>query len=292
MQLITLKNELLTIEINPLGAEIFSIKDYTGREILWQGDPAYWNGRALNPFPLIGRLYESRYTYNGKSYDMPIHGFASSSLFTADKKGDTEAVFTLVDNETTRECFPFSFRFSIEYRLQNNELSVLFIVDNTDDNILYYGLGGHPGFNVPLCEGLKFEDYYLEFSSDGATRVDMSDKALVLKDDYPCAEMVGGRIPLSHDLFDHDAIILYDMPRKVTLKSDLDPFAIEVEFADMKYCAFWHRNRTDAPYICIEPWTSLPGRQDVVEDITTNPTLLSLQPGESKEHLITYKFSE
>ena len=29
---------------------------------------------------------------------------------------------------------------------------------------MYFGLGGHPGFNVPLEAGLSFEDYCLEFS--------------------------------------------------------------------------------------------------------------------------------
>ena len=29
---------------------------------------------------------------------------------------------------------------------------------------MYFGLGGHPGFNVPLEAGLSLEDYCLEFS--------------------------------------------------------------------------------------------------------------------------------
>lgn len=26
--------------------------------------------------------------------------------------------------------------------------------------------------------------------------------------------------------------------------------------------------KTDAPYVCVEPWTSLPSRQDVVEELS------------------------
>ena len=29
---------------------------------------------------------------------------------------------------------------------------------------MYFGIGGHPGFNIPMEEGLSFEDYELEFS--------------------------------------------------------------------------------------------------------------------------------
>ena len=30
---------------------------------------------------------------------------------------------------------------------------------------MYFGLGGHPGFNVPLTEGKRFEDYRLRFEN-------------------------------------------------------------------------------------------------------------------------------
>ena len=29
---------------------------------------------------------------------------------------------------------------------------------------MYFGIGGHPAFNVPLESSLTFEDYYLSFS--------------------------------------------------------------------------------------------------------------------------------
>ena len=43
---------------------------------------------------------------------------------------------------------------------------------------------------------------------------------------------------------------------------------------------FWHMPKTDAPYVCLEPWSSLPSRQDVVEDLETQPDLISLPAGE------------
>jgi len=54
----------------------------------------------------------------------------------------------------------------------------------------------------------------------------------------------------------------------------------------MEYLGIWHRPFTEAPYVCIEPWTSLPARKDIVEDFSTQPTLLSLEAG--KRYSNTY----
>ena len=32
---------------------------------------------------------------------------------------------------------------------------------------MYFGVGGHPGFAVPLEKGLAFEDYCLQFEAPG-----------------------------------------------------------------------------------------------------------------------------
>ena len=42
MDMETLNNELLTVEVSDLGAELQSIKDDEGKEYLWQGDDRYW----------------------------------------------------------------------------------------------------------------------------------------------------------------------------------------------------------------------------------------------------------
>ena len=42
--------------------------------------------------------------------------------------------------------------------------------ENKDDKVMYFGLGGHPGINVPLEQGKKFEDYSLCFDKAGDTK--------------------------------------------------------------------------------------------------------------------------
>ena len=81
-------------------------------------------------------------------------------------------------------------------------------------------------------------------------------------------------------MFDDDAIVLVDMEKGVTLKSSKGNRAIHVTYPDMPYLGLWHKPKTDAPYICIEPWSSLPSRKGIVEDLRTQPSLLSLQADE------------
>ena len=73
--MITLKNEFLTVQIDPLGAELQSLKGADGTEYLWQGDPTYWKSRATNLFPVVGRLQGQTYLVGGQPYEIGLHGF-------------------------------------------------------------------------------------------------------------------------------------------------------------------------------------------------------------------------
>ena len=157
---------------------------------------------------------------------------------------------------------------------------VLGVEKNADEKTMYFGVGGHPGFNVPFEKGTNFEDYYLEFASEKSVkRVGFSEDCFVTGEmtDFPLED--GVRLPLSHDMFDDDAIVLMNMAPSVTLKSRMSTKKICVTYPNMSYLGIWHMPKTDAPYICIEPWSSLPSRKDVVEDLETQPNLISLESG-------------
>lgn len=273
-----INNEFLTVEIEDLGAQLASIKDNEGTEYLWQGDERYWKDRALNIFPYVARLTDGKYTFNGKTYEMSIHGFSRETVFAVEHKSEDYIVFSMEDTEETRKQFPFSFRFEISYKLEGNKLLNMYSVINKGDEKMYFGVGGHPGFNVPLEDGLAFEDYYLEFDSEAkARRVLFSDDCFVtgIDDGY---EMKDGKvIGLHHGLFDDDAIVLTNMAKGVTLKSDKGGKGVHVTCEHMPYLGFWHKPKTDAPYVCIEPWSSLPSRKGIVEDFATQPSLISLE---------------
>ena len=280
--LYTIQNEELSMEVSSLGAQMMSLKAKDGMEYLWQGNPAYWEDRAPVLFPFIARLTNDTYTYRGKQYPMGIHGFAMSSEFSLEEKTDSSVTLVLTDNEKTRKQYPFAFTFQITFRLEGKCLKTICRVENHNENTMPFAVGGHPGFNVPLCEGEGFEDYVLEFSQPcEPDRIGFT-PALYVSGYQSRYLLDGGKtISLNHEMFDGDAIVLKNMDKEVTLRSRVSGKGVKVRYPDMPYVGFWHWPRTDAPYVCIEPWSSLPSRQDVVEEFSCKSDMIHLAPGDT-----------
>ena len=276
----TIQNEYLTVKINEKGATLWSIQDNESTEYLWQGDEKYWSNRAPNLFPYIARMTNGQYKFDGKVYYMNIHGFARDMIFKAEQISNNQIVFSINYTEETYERYPFLFCFSIIYKLEGTKLSITYYVRNDDVKTMYFGVGGHPGFNVPFENNTCFEDYYLEFDSiREAKRIGFSEDCFVTGELSVFPLEKGIQIPLRHDMFDDDAIVLTDMATCVTLKSKTGKKGIRVEYPKMSYLGIWHKPKTDAPYVCIEPWSSLPSRKGIVEELETQPGLVMLKSG-------------
>ena len=283
-----IKNNYLTVQINDVGAELWSIKDQSNTEYLWQGDATYWRSKAPNLFPYIARLTEGKYQLQGKFYEMGIHGFARGMVFEVEQVSERHIVFTIRDTEETYASYPYKFTFSVIYKLEDNRLVITYYVKNKDDKEMYFGVGGHPGFNVPLEEGLAFDDYYLEFDAVKVVkRVKFSEDCFVLEGTTEYLMEEGKKIPLAHNLFDEDAIVLTEMAKSVLLASKKGKKGIRVTYSDMDYLGLWHKPKTDAPYVCIEPWSSLPSRKGIIEDLATKPGLMHLDAGLEYENQYT-----
>ena len=282
---ITINNDFLTVQINPHGACLTSVCE-TGEEgpieYLWQGDSAYWAEQAPNLFPYVGRLTMGSYQLDNKMYQMDIHGFAKDSLFDVIMVHKDKAVFAMRDDSRTYAQYPYHFQLEIIYQLTGKRLDVTFKVENWDEKEMYFGIGGHPGFNVPIEKDLRFEDYFLEFAEDcHPKQICFSTDHFVEGEPIPYVLSCERILPLTHELFDEDALVLTDMPRRITLRSRKGKKALSVNFPEMDYVGLWHAPRTDAPYVCIEPWATLPSRKGIVEDLATQPGLVRLGSGES-----------
>lgn len=283
--LLSIKNKQLQLTVDTLGAQIMSIQSTDGCEYLWQGDRTYWTDHAPLLFPFIARLYGEKYTYKGKEYTLPIHGFAAHMEFTPQVCENT-LTMVLKSSEATLKYYPFPFVLTVTFTLEGSKLLVHHRVSNTGRNTMYFGLGGHPGFRVPLMEGEAFEDYTLEFSQPCyPDRVLFTQQVLVSGQTAPYKLENNKCIPLHHGLFDEDAIILQNTARQITLTGPKGR-GITMDFADFPYFGIWHMPKTDAPYVCLEPWSSLPGRQDIMEDFACRSDLITLAPG--KEYTATW----
>ena len=281
----TISNSKLSLTVDSMGAQMLSLKTADGTEYLWQGDPAYWKDRAPVLFPWVGRLTNNSYLYSGTPYTMGIHGFAAASEFICAEKTEEQLTLQLCSTEKTLKQYPFRFCFEVIYTLSGSCVEVTYRVRNAGTETMFFGIGGHPGFRVPLTQDGCFEDYQLVFSEVcQPDRVGFSKAVYLNGEDRPYSLEQGKTLPLRHDLFDEDAIILKNMAREVTLRSDASGRGVCVSYPDMPYLGIWHWPGTDAPYVCIEPWTSLPARQDVVEEISCKSDLIRLAPGKTYEN--------
>lgn len=281
----TIHNDAMTVTIDELGAQLMSITAADGTEYLWNGDPAYWTGRAPNLFPYVGRLTNDSYTYGGKTYQMTRHGFAKRTAFTTADQGAANLTLRMTDTPESRESYPFAFQFDVSYVLEGSALVIVYAVENRGRETMYFGLGGHPGFRVPLEAGESFEDYRLTFAHPSQPcRVLLSDAYMLSGHDAPYPLEGGTVLPLRHDLFDQDAIILKNFERTMTLSAGEGTRGLTLSCPRMRYLGIWHMPKTDAPYVCLEPWASLPSRQDVVEDLAQQNDLISLESGQRYEN--------
>ena len=283
----TIQNGILSVSAETDGAQLTSIRGRDGTEYLWQGDPAYWTGRAPNLFPYIGRLCGGTYTYRGGRYALPIHGLAPHLPFAPAEQGAEEMAFTLRSDAATLAQYPFQFRFEVRYRLRGAVLDMIYTVENLGGETMFFALGAHPGFRIPLSPGHAFEEYSVCFPEPcRPRRIPFSDRGLALPP-IPYGLEGGSRIPLRHGLFDQDAVVLEGTPKSVTLKCGGDAHGVTVSFPGIKYVGFWHQAGKGAPYVCVEPWSSLPSREGVTEDLETQPDLLSLPAGRTYVNTVT-----
>ena len=88
-------------------------------------------------------------------------------------------------------------------------------------------------------------------------------------------------LPLRHELFDADAIVLKDVSREVTLEREGDTCSVTVRYPDMPYLGIWHTPQTDAPFVCIEPWSALPAIDGKTVVMEKKKDLFRLEAGET-----------
>ncbi len=283
----TIQNDVLRVSASPRGAELQSVYHKNAeREALWQGDPRYWDGRAPNLFPFVARLNQGRYRYEGKTYALPLHGFLPSAMTKLYERTQSSMTFLLEDDETLYRDYPFRFSLYITYQLTDDTLAMTYHLVNRGENAMTFGLGAHPGFRIPFVEGTGFEDYYLAFDTpETPVRVLFNDDVLRTGEVAPYP-LENGRLPLRHELFCHDAVVLQNAGHSVRIGTDKSPRAIVVRYPDMPQVGFWHAQDTDAPYVCVEPWATLPARASEITDFSTSAEVLRLLPGGAYDNTV------
>jgi len=283
MSIFTIENDELKVSISSTGAELQSVFGKSGRlEYIWDGNPAIWAKRSPVLFPIIGTLRANRYFYKDKPYTMGRHGFARDMEFIPANQNKNSILFSIRDDEKTRAIYPFSFELGIIYKLKKNQLDVAYLVRNLGRQPMFFSVGGHPAFKLPLVTGTAYEDYYLEFNEEETKpRWPISREGLIEKQPIPLLVSTD-ILPLSKDLFAKDALVLkFPTSNMVSLKSDKTPHGLDFNFEGFPYLGLWAAPQAD--FICIEPWCGIADPVDSDQQLIHKEGIVELEPGKEFE---------
>ena len=276
----SIENDLFKVEVDECGAELCSIlsKKYD-YEYIWQADPEIWKGSAPVLFPIIGALKSGKFSFAGKSYEMPKHGFVrNSNKVRLINRTNSRLSFTISSDEETLAMYPFKFDMKISFFLFENRLQVFHEVANAGNDPMYFSIGGHPAFNYPWNEGQDKEDYYLEFErKENNSIFGFSDSGLLTKEEKPLMEETK-KLPLKNGMFDNDALIFTELnSSEVSIKAKGSKGKISMNFDDFPFLGIW--SKPNANFLCIEPWDGLPDFEDSDQELTRKPGIIKLGPG-------------
>jgi galactose mutarotase-like enzyme len=254
--MITIENEKLKAVISPKGAELQSlVNKETGIEYMWSGDAVYWSKFSPVLFPIIGTLKNDTYLYKGKAYELPRHGFARERIFLKEKVSSSETVFTLTQDAETLAVYPFAFSLKLRYQLKKNSLTCTYEVTNTGYDELLFSVGAHPAFAVPMVKDSDYADYYLQFNTtEQLHRWKLQDG--LMADHAEPLPTQNGKLPLTHELFYEDAIVLKNMQsNKITIGCATHQHGLHFNFNDFPFFGIWAFR--DANFVCLEPWCGI-----------------------------------
>ena len=272
--MVVLDNGIIRAEIAEFGAEIKRIT-VNGEEKLWNGDEKFWTGTAPVLFPICGGIPENKFILNSKEYTLAKHGFARNSLFCVENTTNTSATFLLTSNEETLKSYPWEFEFRVKYTLSASKINVEYDVLNLSDSVMYTAVGSHEAY---LCED-SIEDYDVIFEKEETLKTHRLEGTLISrKTDTVLFE--SRVLPLYNKYFDIDALIFTDVKsRFVTLRNRKNGKSVSVDFDGFDFLLLW--TKPNAPYICIEPWTTSPSYTDDGYDLSQKEGMTAVNP---KEH--------
>lgn len=278
-----LENERFRVEISEMGAELTSFKSKTtGTEYVWQADPVAWKRHAPILFPIVGRLKDKTYIADGKAYEITQHGFGRDLEWQVQPESATCVSFTLTPNDYTKKMYPWDFKCTVRYTLNGASLKKEHITENCSGSTMYYEVGGHDAYNLCWQDGEQITDYYVAFEgTDKLCRI-VTDEAVMLTEERMDVPLDNGRLPITRELFANDAVMAEGLPvRRASIGCTKSSRRVTMDFADFDYFAVWSPYKDfDVPFVCLEPWSTLPDGSYLDHAIEHKTGVRVLQPGQ------------
>ncbi len=283
----TIENQQLRIVIQPKGAELQSIF-HKGHdtEYMWSGDPAFWGKHSPLLFPIVGTLKGNTYFYHDKPYSLSRHGFAREREFTVESQSQDSITFLLKSDAESKAVYPFDFELRVVYTLLASGLTTTYRVENPAADPLYFSVGGHPAFRVPIVPGTGYTDYYLQFDKiENAPHWPISKDGLIETQPQPLLDNAS-TIPLKKELFAKDALVFkHPASSAVAIRSSKTDRGVKLDFPGFPFLGIWAAPNAD--FVCLEPWCGIADSVDTDQQFTKKEGINVLAEGEEFERTWT-----
>lgn len=277
--MLTIENDSLKVEINPLGAEVTKVIK-NGINYMKEGSE-FWNRTSPVLFPIVGRLKNDSYEVNNVTYNMNQHGFARDYTFEIINHEKDTATFLLESNSKTLKVYPYDFHLYITYKLDGCDLTTTFLVENRSSGEMLYSIGGHPGFKID-----QDNDYHI-VSNSNAIKYNLEGPYVSGHEKVENLDIL-----FNKEHFVNDAIILAQEESEIFILKNEKPY-IKMTYDNMPLVGIWAPYKHDVDFICLEPWS---GIADYIEEpsreLEDKHYINSLEKDSNVTHSYTTSFLE
>ena len=289
-----IENGKIKVSVADYGAELSSVLDKeTGVERLWDANPAVWNRHAPILFPFVGKVANGTYRIGEKEYEMKTqHGFARDMVFECVETTANAITHRLVATAETKEKYPYDFELLVTHKLdEGNErkLHVIWEVKNNGAELMYYSIGAHPAFTLPVVSTESRQDYYLEFpNGTGYDYVSVNDaNGLVIADEVHRLELEDGFVQLFDGIYDTLIFDYQNIEAVRIARPDKTPY-VTLTCEQFPLLGIWMK--PSGEFICLEPWVGRADNEGFTGTLEEKLGEEKLEPGESKKISYTMEF--
>ena len=273
-----MSNGTLSAMVKSDGAELCSLRDTAGDEMLWQA-ASIWPRHAPVLFPIVGRLKNDTLRHDGKAYRLTQHGFARDKRFAWLNRSPTACRLVLHEDAETRAVYPFAFRLEIAFALDDDAIEQSFTVGQSRTRRIA-GVARRPSrLCLAACRwrGKGGARARVRRAGDRAGPAPGRRLAAARAEPTPVA---GSTLALDPALFEADALILPDPASRSVRYTAPGAPAIEVAWEGFSDLGLW--SRTGADFLCIEPWHGTASPTDFDGEFLDKPGLMLIPPGERR----------
>jgi galactose mutarotase-like enzyme len=268
----------MSASIHPLGAELWSLRDADGRELMTDADPRWWAGHAPLLFPFVGRSRGDVYRFEGRDYPMPQHGFARQRNFAAVERSADAVTFRLEADAQTRAVYPFDFRLDMRFAVEGQTLRMTATVGNLGATDMPLSFGYHPAFAWPLPYGGAVEAHRVLFEkAEPAPIRKVGDEPGLIALESVETPVEGHALAPTHAMFEGDALIWDRLESRSLFWGVPGGRGLKIDFPDTPWLGLWQK--PGAHYLCVEPWAGMADPVGFTGDIWGKQGIMRLAPG-------------